>query len=710
MRQSILIVDDQPANLVALESVLSALNVDVVSATSGQAALGILLKQPVALVLLDVQMPGMDGFEVATLMRQRSKTRHIPIIFLTAINKDDEHVFKGYESGGVDFIFKPVDPHMLVSKVRIFLELDQRQKQLEEAMRRLDQLKTSNEILLRSVGEGIIGVSHEGVITFVNPAVEAILSFAAAELIGQPVYKTVIVSAQQGENASWEESRIFTSCAGGKAYHTDVGVFRAAGNRVIPVEYTSSPMHAPTGKFDGVVIVFKDITERRKIEEKLNYMAQYDALTGLGNRNLFSNALNNAITYSRHNQMPFALLFMDLDRFKQVNDTLGHDAGDILLKEVANRIRLCIRDADILCRIGGDEFTLILTGNSVETAAQRVSEKLINELSRSFEISGQEIYVGGSIGIVYYPEMGNDANELIKNADMAMYQAKHEGRNRYKVFDPNMKTQIEETMALEVELRRAVESMDFFVHYQPKFDMIDGQIIGVEALIRWRIGQRMISPAAFIPIAEETGLISSIGRWVFETACSQLRVWNEKYRLPEGFRVSVNMSVHQLHDPHMVSLVHKIIEQRKVDHALMEIEITESLFFERTQEAVARLESLRKLGIGIALDDFGTGYSSLSYLAKLPLTVLKIDKAFVDEIQSPQGIAIISAVVALARGLNIDVVAEGVETSEQVDRLVQLGCRFAQGYYFSRPLSVDALEALFEEKFSPMNGLAANDR
>jgi PAS domain S-box-containing protein len=221
MRQSILIVDDQPANLVALESVLSALNVDVVSATSGQAALGILLKQPVALVLLDVQMPGMDGFEVATLMRQRSKTRHIPIIFLTAINKDDEHVFKGYESGGVDFIFKPVDPHMLVSKVRIFLELDQRQKQLEEAMRRLDQLKTSNEILLRSVGEGIIGVSHEGVITFVNPAVEAILSFAAAELIGQPVYKTVIVSAQQGENASWEESRIFTSCAGGKAYHTE---------------------------------------------------------------------------------------------------------------------------------------------------------------------------------------------------------------------------------------------------------------------------------------------------------------------------------------------------------------------------------------------------------------------------------------------------------------------------------------------------------
>lgn len=700
VKQSILIVDDQPANLVALESVLSQLDVDIISATSGQAALTILLKQPVALVLLDVQMPGMDGFEVATLMRQRHKTRHIPIIFLTAINKDDEHVFKGYESGGVDFIFKPVDPHMLVSKVRIFLELDQRQKQLEEAMRRLDQLKTSNEVLLRSVGEGIIGVSHDGIITFVNPAVEAILSFASSELIGYPIYKTIIVSAQQTENPNWEDSRIYNACVGGKAYHTDVGVFRASGNRVIPVEYTSSPMHSPTGKFDGVVIVFKDITERRKIEEKLNYMAQYDALTGLGNRNLFSTALNNAITYSRHSQLPFALLFMDLDRFKQVNDTLGHDAGDLLLKEVAMRIRGCIRDADILCRIGGDEFTLILTGNCVETAALRVSEKLINELSRSFEIYAQEIYVGGSIGIVYYPDMGADANELIKNADMAMYQAKHEGRNRYKVFDPNMKTQIEETMALEVELRRAVESMDFFVHYQPKFDMIDGQIIGVEALIRWRIGQRMISPAAFIPIAEETGLITSIGRWVFETASSQLRAWNEKYELPEGFRVSVNMSVHQLHDPMLVSMVHKIIDQRKIDHTLMEIEITESLFFERTQESVSRLESLRKLGMGIALDDFGTGYSSLSYLAKLPLTVLKIDKAFVDEIQTPQGVAIISAVVALARGLNIDVVAEGVETAEQVDRLVQLGCRFAQGYYFSRPLSTEILENLFDEKFS----------
>lgn len=700
MKQSVLIVDDQPANLVALESVLAQLNVDIISATSGQAALSILLKQPVALVLLDVQMPGMDGFEVATLMRQRNKTRHIPIIFLTAINKDDEHVFKGYESGGVDFIFKPVDPHMLVSKVRIFLELDQRQKQLEEAMRRLDQLKTSNEILLRSVGEGIIGVSHEGVITFANPAVEAILGFANVELIGQPIYSAVIVSAHQTEHPCWEESRIFTSCATGKAYHTDVGVFRAVNNRVIPVEYTSSPMHSPMGKFDGVVIVFKDITERRKIEEKLNYMAQYDALTGLGNRNLFSSALNNAITYSRHNQTPFALLFMDLDRFKQVNDTLGHDAGDLLLKEVATRIRHCIRDADILCRIGGDEFTLILTGSSVEHAALRVSEKLINELSRSFEIYGQELYVGGSIGIVYYPEMGNDANELIKNADMAMYQAKHEGRNRYKVFDPNMKTQIEETMALEVELRRAVESMDFFVHYQPKVDMITGQIIGVEALIRWRVGQRMISPAAFIPIAEETGLINSIGRWVFETASSQLRAWSEKYCLPEGFRVSVNMSVQQLHDPHLVSILHKIIDQRQLEHGLMEIEITESLFFERTQEAVARLESLRKLGMGIALDDFGTGYSSLSYLAKLPLTVLKIDKAFVDEIQTPQGIAIISAVVALARGLDIDVVAEGVETSEQVERLVELGCRYAQGYYFSRPLSVEALDTLFDEKFT----------
>ncbi|CBL47299.1 response regulator/sensory box [gamma proteobacterium HdN1] len=703
MKQSILIVDDQPANLVALESVLMQLDVEVIQATSGQAALTILLKQAVAVALLDVQMPGMDGFEVATLMRQRNKTRHIPIIFLTAINKDEEYVFKGYESGGVDFIFKPFDPHVLVSKVRIFLELDQRQRQLEEALHRLDQLKTSNEVLLRSVGEGIIGVSADGSITFVNPAVEAILSFSSAELIGTQIYKSVIVSAQQSERPDWEQSRIFKACVSGTPYHTDVGVFRTGGNRVIPVEYTSSPMHSPTGKFDGVVIVFKDITERRKIEEKLNYMAQYDALTGLGNRNLFSNALNNAIAQSRHTQNPFALLFLDLDRFKQVNDTLGHDAGDLLLKDVAGRIRNCIRDADVLCRIGGDEFTLIIAGAAIEIAAQRVSEKLISELSRSFEIYEQEIYVGGSIGIVYYPEMGADANELIKNADMAMYQAKHEGRNRFKVFDPNMRAQIEETMALEVELRRAVESMDFFVHYQPKYDMIDGSIIGVEALIRWRVGDRMISPAAFIPIAEETGLISSIGRWVFEASCSQLRAWDQKFHLPDGFRVSVNMSVQQLHDPLLVNMVHRIIDQCGFSHGLMEIEITESLFFERTQEAVSRLESLRRLGVGIALDDFGTGYSSLSYLTKLPLTVLKIDKAFVDEIQTQQGIAIISAVVALARGLNIDVIAEGVETEDQVDRLVQLGCRFAQGYFFNRPLSVEALDTLFSEKFELRN-------
>jgi diguanylate cyclase (GGDEF)-like protein/PAS domain S-box-containing protein len=699
MKQNILIVDDQKANLVALEASLAELDVHIFAATSGPEALSILLKQSVALVLLDVQMPGMDGFEVAALMRQRAKTRRTPIIFLTAINKDDSYVFKGYESGGVDFIFKPYDPFVLLSKVRIFLELDLRQSQLEEALNKLRQLKTSNEILLRSVGEGIIGLASDGIVTFVNPAAEMILGHSATDLIGQPILKSVIVTAQKHDEPMWTESKIYRACSQGQAYHTDVAVFRAVGGKMIPVEYTASPTHQPSGAFDGVVIVFKDITERKKIEEKLNYMAQYDALTGLGNRNLFNSALNNAITFSRHSHQPFALLFMDLDRFKQVNDTLGHNAGDLLLKEVSHRISDCIRDTDILCRLGGDEFTIIINGKAAEQASQRVSEKLISSLSKPFEIFGQELYIGASIGIVYFPGMGEDANELIKNADLAMYQAKHEGRNRYKVFDHGMKAQVEESMALEIDLRRAVDNCDFFLHYQPKVDMRTRAIVGVEALIRWRLGDRMVSPALFIPVAEDTGLIGVIGRWVFETACKQMRQWQNTFNLPDDFRVAINVSVQQLQDHSLVHELIQIIRDTQVSSSWLELEITESLLMERTRENIQLLAAIRDQGCGVALDDFGTGYSSMGYLAQLPLTVMKIDKTFVDDIHRPQGRAIISAVLALARGLNVDVVAEGVETREQADELVRLGCVHAQGFYFAKPLSVTDVEVLLQECF-----------
>ena len=699
MKQNILIVDDQKANLVALEATLSELDVNIIAATSGPEALSILLKQSVALVLLDVQMPGMDGFEVASFMRQRTKTRRTPIIFLTAISKEEGYVFKGYESGGVDFIFKPYDPFVLLSKIRVFLELDLRQQQLEDALNKLRQLKTSNEILLRSVGEGIIGVTVEGVISFVNPAAEMVLGCSATDLIGRPVYQTVIVTTQQVESSHWSESKIYKFCAQGQAYHTDVAVFRHFSSKMIPVEYTASPTHLPSGDFDGVVIVFKDITERKKIEEKLNYMAQYDTLTGLGNRNLFTAALNNAITFSKHSNQPFALLFMDLDRFKQVNDTLGHNAGDLLLKEVSARVQDCIRDTDILCRLGGDEFTIIINGKSAEAASLRVSEKLVSALSRPFEVFGQELYVGASIGIVYYPTMGDDANELIKNADMAMYQAKHEGRNRYKVFEFGMRAQVEESMALELELRRAVDGKDFFLHFQPKVDMRDGTIIGAEALIRWRVGERMISPAVFIPLAEETGLISAVGRWVFEETCHRLRDWHQAFNLPPDFRVAVNISVQQLDGGNLDDELCRIMHETGVETSWLELEITETLLMEGRRENIDQLARIRQRGCGVALDDFGTGYSSLGYLAQLPLTVLKIDKTFVDDIHGPRGSAIVSAVLALAKGLEVEVVAEGVETEDQARELLALGCYCAQGYFYSKPLSVEDIEALFSDRF-----------
>jgi len=699
VKQRILLVDDKRANLVALESLLEELDVELLSVTSGPDALNLILKYDVSLVLLDVQMPDMDGYEVAELMRSRKRTRTIPIIFVTAINHEEKHVFKGYESGGVDFLSKPIEPYILASKVKVFLELDKQKRLLQQSLNEVQQLKNRNDLLLRSVGEGIIGIDSEGVITFANPAAEMILDYELDELVSLSVGQCVMVTTIDPENFVWEKSKIYEKCRAGEKHRSDVGVFRTKNNKMIPVEYTATPVSKPDGEFTDVVLIFKDITERKKIEDQLNYMAQYDALTGLGNRNLFNDALETSILRANHSKDSFSLMFIDLDRFKQVNDSLGHEAGDTLLKDVTDRLNSCVRNSDVVCRLGGDEFTIILEGHNIHSAAVRVSEKVLRFLSIPFSVENQKIYIGASIGIVFYPEMADDANELVKNADMAMYQAKRDGRNCFKIFESNMKQQVEEALDLETKLRRSSEKKDFFLHYQPKVRVSDGKIMGVEALLRWKPCGEMISPVVFIPLAEETGLIQTIGEWVIKETCRQLKVWQEKYHLPEDFSASVNLSVKQLNDDSVVHILERNLEQNGLPASLLEVEITETVVMEKTDQNLKVLCDIHNLGISIALDDFGTGYSSMSYLTQLPLNVLKIDRSFVNDMESVQGAAIVKAVVALAKGLSLKVVAEGVETQEQLERLKELSCDYVQGFYYSKPLPNDVLEKRFSEDF-----------
>ncbi|MBL4865633.1 MAG: EAL domain-containing protein [Pseudomonadales bacterium] len=711
MQQRILLVDDKSANLVALESLLCDLSVDLLTATSGEEALKTLLQFDVSLVLLDVQMPDMDGFEVAELIRARRKTRHIPIIFVTAINEDQSYIFKGYESGGIDFLQKPIEPIVLISKVKLFMEIDRQKKMLEHSLREVDQLKTSNELLLKSVGEGILGVDALGLVTFANPAAEMVLGYEPGGMEGTSLGNKILVSTTGFEHFEWSKSKIYKYCSKGRKYQTEVGAFKTSLDNIIPVEYTATPVSSKENEFSGVVLIFKDITERRKIEAQLNYMAQYDSLTGLGNRNLFNVTIQHAVSRSDYTEKTFALLFIDLDRFKQVNDSLGHEAGDQLLKEATERMKNCVRDADVVCRLGGDEFTIVIQGFNILEVAERISDKIIDSLSGSFEILGHQVYIGASIGIVYYPEMAKDAIDLIKKADTAMYRAKREGRNCYQVFHIGMEKELEEAVDTESKLRESVKKMDFFLHYQPQIRMTDNATTGVEVLLRWAPDGEMIPPDKFIPIAEETDMIEQIGEWVIEEACKSIKSWEERFNLPDDFTISVNVSVKQFKDDGIINFLNKTVTEIGIASSRLELEITESLLMDHTERNIKRLCDIHDLGIGIALDDFGTGYSSMSYLTKIPLNVLKIDRSFIENMDSIEGNAIVQAIVALAKGLSLKVVAEGVETEKQMLSLTDMLCDYFQGYYFSKPLPKEEFESLLESKLgrkglrsTPMGG------
>ncbi|HET7201390.1 MAG TPA: EAL domain-containing protein, partial [Burkholderiales bacterium] len=464
-----------------------------------------------------------------------------------------------------------------------------------------------------------------------------------------------------------------------------------------PLPFESTRHVLRSGDSYIIAAISRDIRARLAIEEKVAYLAQFDALTGLPNRNLFQDRLAQAMALASRNDWPMAVLFIDLDRFKLVNDTQGHGAGDKLLKEAAERLRSCIRSSDTVGRLGGDEVAAILSELGKPADAGRVAQKIVELFRRPFDLEGKETYVSASIGVTLYPADSDNAEALVMNADTAMYRAKEQGRNNYQYFTRDMNERARQRVQLEVALRGALEREEFRLFYQPKAHLVTGKICGFEALLRWQHPEKgMVLPGEFIPVLEETGLIVQVGEWVLRTACAQIKAWQKAgLKVPP---IAVNLSARQFEQKNLKDAVHDILSEAKVDPALIEFEITESLLMHDPEGAARMLHSLKESGVRLSMDDFGTGYSSLGYLKRFPIDTLKIDRTFVRDISTDADDATLTrAIIHLAQDLRLKVVAEGVETEAQLAFLRSNGCDEMQGYLFAKPTSTEECAQMLRE-------------
>jgi diguanylate cyclase (GGDEF)-like protein/PAS domain S-box-containing protein len=562
-------------------------------------------------------------------------------------------------------------------------ELTEKNRELQSVVAELQQLSREKELILNSAGDGIFGLDLDRKITFCNPAGASMLGYEKEDdLIGKPA--CVIFNGREPKrqndcpsifNGKWEN------------YYKDDKFFRK-DNSSFPVEYVISSIKEGN-EIVGEVVTFKDITERKQLEEKIKYHAYFDSLTDLPNRVLLKDRLDQGITHAKMTGGRLAVLYLDLDRFKFVNDTLGHSVGDNLLWQVSKRLTACVPKSATVSRQGGDEFTIYLPNIKSEREVQRVVNRVIASFSKPFKLLDNEMYIKASIGISLFPENGDTSEILIKNADTAMYKSKEISGNHYHFFSEGMDTRTFENIKLENALYKALENEELVVYYQPQINYQTRKIVGVEALLRWQHPEHgMMPPDKFIPIAEETGLIVPIGEWVLKEACRQLKEWHNQST--EFICMSVNLSVRQFEQKNLFSTVKNVLKKVGLSPEYLQLELTENLIVKNTELTLKTMKKLKGLGINIAIDDFGTGYSSLGYLKDLPIDTLKIDKTFIKDMTVDDA-AITNTIITLAQNLNLHVIAEGVETKEQAEFLSDRNCHLMQGFFFSRPIPAEEI-------------------
>jgi diguanylate cyclase (GGDEF)-like protein/PAS domain S-box-containing protein len=725
--RTILIIDDTPANLGVVARNLEANNCDILVAQDGEEGLRrAALAQP-DLILLDVMMPGIDGIETCRRLKAAEATRAIPVIFMTALADVTDKV-AGFAAGGVDYVTKPFQVEELLARVNTHLALraiqqevagQNRQLEDEIAVRRetegalrqvhaelsvrLNELKQENADRQRA--EAALRMSEIRYRRLFETAMDGIvlLDFATARIIeANPAFGRMF-----GYVADQLAGQVFTALEPFRSIpdlHAVVADLRARGtafaehwaltkseNAGIDVEFVGGIYHMGDAKV--IQCNFRDITDRKKAEARIQYMALHDALTGLPNRTLLEDRLNQIITRALRNQKRAAVLLLDLDHFKVINDSLGHHVGDQLLEIVATRLREALRASDTAARLGGDEFVIVLPEIGETKEAAIVARKLLKILVEPFFIDGNQLHVGGSIGISTYPTDGVDPGTLVRAADTAMYDAKRKGRGTFQFFTPELNEAAQRRLRLANDLRHACARDELSLHYQPQIDAQSGAITGVEALLRWHHPEQgLIGPAQFVPLLEEIGLIVDVGRWVLWTACLQNAKWVEAGLPP--VRMGVNVSATQFYRGDIVRTVEAILNETGLNPELLELELTESLTLDDTETTIKIMHDLKRLGVRLSLDDFGTGWSSLAYLRRFPLDRIKIDRSFIREVDSDAtAAAVAQSVMSLAENLGLGCIAEGVETVEQRNYLQGQRCAELQGYLFSPALPKEEFEA-----------------
>lgn len=700
----ILIVDDVSANLFALQQLLKPCHAEVIQASSGNEALQLALKHHFSLALIDVQMPEMDGYETADLLLGEDVNKDVPIIFITAAYKDEMHRIKGYKLGAIDYIEKPVDDFILLSKVNVFLKLFYQQQDLIEKNNLLNSEAKKRALLLNELKKLMVAVEQSpvaviitdnvGTIEFVNTTFEHITGYTKSECLGK---KPSILKSDSTPDSTYKD--LWSTLIAGHTWRGDF--YNKKKNGELFWEHAViSPVWGDNDTITHFIAVKEDITQRKQYEKELLKQYNYDHVTDLPNRVLALDRMAQATAIAEASQLNTTIIFVDIDNFKKINDTLGRDFGNRVLVGVAGRLTDCIRKNDTVACMGRDEFILILPGLEKITPVDMFCQQLLNQFKNSFMIDDHEIYVSLSLGISQSPEDGCDPHGLIQNAEAAMAQAKAEGGNSYRYFFQQMNVESAYKLKMETRLRQAIEQELLQVYYQPLVDCKTGCLLGAEALIRWfdeELGT--VSPEIFIPFAESSGLIDDIGEWVLTVATRQTRLWQEKYAT--NFCIAVNFSAHQFFNLDIKDRIERILKQTGLSTDTLEIEITERLLMLDQHDVLSRLNEINQTGVSLSIDDFGTGYSSLSYLKRFPVSTVKIDKSFINEVcTDPEDAILTKTIINMAHSLNMKVIAEGVETKEQLIFLQQHGCDFIQGYYYSKPVDADDFEPFFSQ-FKP---------